>query len=637
MSRSSSPPSPNTRYSVLPPVAKSDVDRVFLRELQQYMDNEMAQIDSTDHKQRYIIHSAAFSRLIDHVHAYKPLLTRVKKEYEDVVNAIERGKSEANYLNDKIQSIAQEPSTLRNYRRRHDELAKRIEVIRADNDKLKKELRELKAAKKLSIATEQQAAPVEKRKPKTDSRKIPGLTLEESTHIPTLQRELNKVENNIKELSLSKKSKFSDKQHKEDLKEKLTRKVGERDLLQQRNSWLIAKQKRLKVAHDAAMSYMNSKEPQYKTIADVIIMVLSKSKTVPVENQTFIIGGDKHLTSSHIEDDDPSKEKEAEMILEYIERFNELFEDGKYEEAAIHASNSPKGILRTMETMSRFKCVNANREGRSPWLAFCDAIMSSVLALGVKPSDTMSLECVSCALSENRLDLLSHWIAQDRLTVTEKLGDMISDHCKGRNRTYLDMAETIYRHCLAHNKVVNVMVRQGMYRRAIDYATEKGFTAADYMQLLTTHPSYQLGYAISEMKDESGMRLIPAGTVTRGLISADSHDIAMQILQKLFLKGPEETGSENNGLKMAVYNDHVTSISQWHDIVGVAQQYGYEEVAIDLLAAVTVQKIIKVAREPSGLSEKSTSELNFSSATSSRARQETGTTRQASSITEQTE
>ena len=64
----------------------------------------------------------------------------------------------------------------------------------------------------------------------------------------------------------------------------------------------------------------------------------------------------RDISNTTLEDDDPTKEKEAEMILEYIEKFNELFEDGRYEEAAIHAANSPKGILRTMETMSRFKC-----------------------------------------------------------------------------------------------------------------------------------------------------------------------------------------------------------------------------------------------------------------------------------------
>ena len=65
--------------------------------------------------------------------------------------------------------------------------------------------------------------------------------------------------------------------------------------------------------------------------------------------------GDGPSTTSTFEDDDPNKEKEAEMMLEYIEKFNELFEDGKYEEAAIHAANSPKGILRTSATLAKFR------------------------------------------------------------------------------------------------------------------------------------------------------------------------------------------------------------------------------------------------------------------------------------------
>lgn len=47
---------------------------------------------------------------------------------------------------------------------------------------------------------------------------VPGLTLEESTDINTLQRELNRVENLIKDLSVNKKSKFIERDQKEDLK-----------------------------------------------------------------------------------------------------------------------------------------------------------------------------------------------------------------------------------------------------------------------------------------------------------------------------------------------------------------------------------------------------------------------------------
>ena len=52
--------------------------------------------------------------------------------------------------------------------------------------------------------------------------------------------------------------------------------------------------------------------------------------------------------------------------------------------------------------------------GRSPYLAFCDWLMATVPAYPNKPSDKMSLECVKCALEENRLDLLTHWLSQDR-------------------------------------------------------------------------------------------------------------------------------------------------------------------------------------------------------------------------------
>ena len=53
-------------------------------------------------------------------------------------------------------------------------------------------------------------------------------------------------------------------------------------------------------------------------------------------------------------------------------------------------------------------------EGRSPLLAFCDGLMSSVLAYGTLPSEFLTTECIKVAFEENRLDLMSHWISQER-------------------------------------------------------------------------------------------------------------------------------------------------------------------------------------------------------------------------------
>lgn len=85
----------------------------------------------------------------------------------------------------------------------------------------------------------------------------------------------------------------------------------------------------------------------------VIILELSPGEGQPQRDGSP--SAPQTLATTSFEDDDPSKEKEAEMMLEYIEKFNELFEDGMYEDAAIHAANSPKGILRTSATLAKFR------------------------------------------------------------------------------------------------------------------------------------------------------------------------------------------------------------------------------------------------------------------------------------------
>lgn len=62
-----------------------------------------------------------------------------------------------------------------------------------------------------------------------------------------------------------------------------------------------------------------------------------------------------------------------------------------------------------------FSDVTSKYGGRSPLMAFCDALMSSVKATIHKPNEGLSLDCVKAGLEENRLDLVCHWLAQDRL------------------------------------------------------------------------------------------------------------------------------------------------------------------------------------------------------------------------------
>lgn len=55
------------------------------------------------------------------------MLTLIKKEYEDTIETIKKGQREAAFLQGKLKAMASEPSTLRNYKKRADELEERYE------------------------------------------------------------------------------------------------------------------------------------------------------------------------------------------------------------------------------------------------------------------------------------------------------------------------------------------------------------------------------------------------------------------------------------------------------------------------------------------------------------------------------
>jgi len=49
----------------------------------------------------------------------------------------------------------------------------------------------------------------------------------------------------------------------------------------------------------------------------------------------------------------PVVELDTGAMLDYVERFNDFIDSQQYNKAAIHAANSPHGILRTTDTLHR--------------------------------------------------------------------------------------------------------------------------------------------------------------------------------------------------------------------------------------------------------------------------------------------
>ena len=48
---------------VVPPIVTNEQDRIFLRQLTDYIDGELARIDSKDPYQRFVIHKTAFEQV----------------------------------------------------------------------------------------------------------------------------------------------------------------------------------------------------------------------------------------------------------------------------------------------------------------------------------------------------------------------------------------------------------------------------------------------------------------------------------------------------------------------------------------------------------------------------------------------
>lgn len=94
-------------------------------------------------------------------------------------------------------------------------------------------------------------------------------------------------------------------------------------------------------------NYLNkqSKLPNHKHL--LVFDLNKKGRFVCIWKGKFEDDGDQ--------DDDGILEIEAEMILDYIENFNDLFDNDKIIEAAYFAAASPKNILRDIETLYRFK------------------------------------------------------------------------------------------------------------------------------------------------------------------------------------------------------------------------------------------------------------------------------------------
>lgn len=155
----------------------------------------------------------------------------------------------------------------------------------------------------------------------------------------------------------------------------------------------------------------------------------------------------------------------------YQQQFEQLLTQGNYAEAAKIAANSPRGFLRTPETINRFKNVQQQSGQLSVILQYFGMLLDKG---GLNRYE--SVELVRPVLQQNRKHLLEKWLNENKLECSEELGDVVRPHD-------INLALAIYLKSNAPQKVIAGFAETGQFEKILPYSQQAGYQP-DFIQLL---------------------------------------------------------------------------------------------------------------------------------------------------------
>ncbi|XP_071457678.1 clathrin heavy chain linker domain-containing protein 1 isoform X3 [Marmota flaviventris] len=368
------------KHAVLPPII-SRCDKEFLERTQRYIITEIERVGCNEEgpaDEYYIIYQNVFNKVIDYVTAYKSILTSIKKEYDAFIETLKKDRRITFFLHGKLKVWAAEPTVLVYHQRRAIQLEAKMRIIENNSLKIQLQIDQMKQLRAEYDTKEAKYYTLSK----DPSKPIPGMTLQDSVNLNALRKFRKHLEDKYREMKQAMLVKYVPIQRMADFDEEMIVLLKRRDIAENLNEKLQFRHQRLQIILYALSSWVKSDKS--KTFED-FVEEIQKTK----DFHAFIV--DQGFVEELLEDD-PSKAKNAEIILYYIERFNELMSLGEYEKAAYFAASSPRRILRNMGSMDKFKddlmklitlcpqteliqCLTEEKNGRPPFLSFGLAIL----------------------------------------------------------------------------------------------------------------------------------------------------------------------------------------------------------------------------------------------------------------------
>ncbi|XP_037662767.1 clathrin heavy chain linker domain-containing protein 1 isoform X2 [Choloepus didactylus] len=530
----------------------------------------------TSYTKTFLIRKIIF-QVIEYVTAYKSILASIKKEYDTFIETIKKDRRTAFCLHGKLKVLAAEPTALIYHKKRIVQLEAKMRAIENNSTKTQVQIDKMKQLRAEYDTKEVKYCSFSK----DPSTPIPGMTLQESVSLDALTKYLKYLEDKYSEIKRTMLIKYIPVQRKADLDEEMIVLLKRRDVAENLNKELQFRHQRLQIISNALTSWLKS--DMNNSFPDFVEQI----------QKTKDLHGDQGIVEELLEDD-PNRAKEAEILLYYIERFNDLISLGEYEKAAVFAANSPRRILQNIGTMNKFKAVGKIKGKPLPLLLFFEALFSTSHAFRRPIDADLTLEGIKCGLSEKRLDLVIHWITQERLTFSEEVGDVICDF--GEQDTYnrskcLALAQMIYSACGLHQKVLLCMCKQGQIYGAVEYVQQfKDFTSDDLLELIMLCPQTELIQCLT--KEWNGKPpSLSLGLAILHLFSVDMKKVAIKLLQEMNKGGKDAT-------EHLIINDPLFCLERWQEMANICLQIGFDKLSDDIMSILRSQAgVIEISKE----------------------------------------
>jgi clathrin heavy chain len=151
--------------------------------------------------------------------------------------------------------------------------------------------------------------------------------------------------------------------------------------------------------------------------------------------------------------------------------FNQKLASQDYAGAASVAKDAPGTLLRNQDTINKFRNLPQVPGSPAPILIYFNALLQTTKLNAIE-----SIELARPVIAQNKLNLIENWIKENKLTMSDELGDII----RAANP---QLALNIYQQSGSPDKVIQGLIETNQLDKIMPYCEQTGHVA-DFIKIM---------------------------------------------------------------------------------------------------------------------------------------------------------